>query len=330
MKFLKLILIFFSDLSKTKKNIFFKNSDKSYMVMRFLYFISDGLILYFISIFLKLDTNLSSKFKLGYLKYDQCSEKEANNIREEILKMRLLNKEVKNDFIKINNNHQIDFEYYSSKSLMRLDINPQDLLSSIRISRFILNKCWIDEVKKILGCKPYVVGVGAWITLPPPTTIHSYDEIGKFVSSQMWHRDCDNLRDIKVMTYFTDVKEKNDGPFEFIESSHCFNFFNPFRYSMGSSGMRVNNNYIQKKFDKKIRSFYGNSGSSFIFDTRGLHRGKTISKKNHYRVMLEIYFSNHPFGKIKKLDRLSKNLPSYELWEECLKKDTTYQFLFNS
>ena len=26
---------------------------------------------------------------------------------------------------------------------------------------------------------------------------------------------------------------------------------------------------------------------------------------------------------------MSKNLPSYELWEECLKKDTTYQFLFN-
>ena len=274
MKFLKLILIFFSDLSKAKKNIFFRNSDKSYKVMRFLYFISDGLILNFISIFLKLNTNLPSKFKLGYLKYGQCDEKDANDIRDEILKMRLSNKEVKEKKLKINNNNQIDFEYYSSKSLMRLDINPQDLISSIKISKFILKQCWIDEVKKILGCKPYIVGIGAWITLPPPTEIYSYDEIGKFVSSQMWHRDCDNLRDIKVMTYLTDVKEKDDGPFEFIENSHYFNFFNPFRYSMGSSGMRVNNNYIQKKYHKNIRSFYGSSGSSFIFDTRGLHRGK--------------------------------------------------------
>ena len=160
MKFLKLILIFFSDLSKAKKNFFFRNSDKSYKVMRFLYFISDGLILNFISIFLKLDTNLPSKFKLGYLKYGQCDEKDANDIRDEILKMRLSNKEVKDDRIKINNNNQIDFEYYSSKSLMRLDINPQDLISSIKISKFILKQCWIDEVKKILGCKPYIVGIG--------------------------------------------------------------------------------------------------------------------------------------------------------------------------
>ena len=42
--------------------------------------------------------------------------------------MRLSNKEVKDDRIKINNNNQIDFEQYSSKSLMRLDINPQDLI----------------------------------------------------------------------------------------------------------------------------------------------------------------------------------------------------------
>ena len=37
-------------------------------------------------------TNLSSKFKLGYLKYDQCSEKDANDIREEILQMRYYSK----------------------------------------------------------------------------------------------------------------------------------------------------------------------------------------------------------------------------------------------
>ena len=61
----------------------------------------------------------------------------------------------------------------------------------------------------------------------------------------MWHRDCDNLRDIKVMTYLMDVKEKDDGPFEFIENSHYL-ISSTFRYSKGSSGMRVNNNYIQK------------------------------------------------------------------------------------
>ena len=134
---------------------------------------------------------------------------------------------------------------------MRLDINPQDLISSIKISKFILKQCWIDEVKKILGCKPYIVGIGAWITLPPPTEIYSYDEIGKFVSSQMWHRDCDNLRDIKVMTYLTDVKEKDDGPFEFIENFIILISSIPLDILWDLSGMRVKQIIIYKKSMKK-------------------------------------------------------------------------------
>ena len=68
-----------------------------------------------------------------------------------------------------------------------------------------------NEVKKILGTKPYFVGIDAWLTLPPHKKMSNYDEIGSHVSSQMWHRDCDNLRDIKVMTYLTDVKNLDEG-----------------------------------------------------------------------------------------------------------------------
>ena len=37
------------------------------------------------------------------------------------------------------------------------------------------------------------------------------------------------LRDIKIMTYLTDVEQDNEGQFEYVENSHFFNFFNPLK-----------------------------------------------------------------------------------------------------
>ena len=56
------------------------------------------------------------------------------------------------------------------------------------------------------------------------------------------------------MTYLTDVKNDNQGPFEVVEDTHKFNFFNPFVYVMGS-GLRIKNSYITKNFNNKIKSF---------------------------------------------------------------------------
>jgi len=243
--------------------------------------------------------------------------------------MRLENKEL----IKLDSNildySKIDLNYYKSKKLMRLDICEEDLINNYKITEFALDKKWIDINKEILGTDPYLVGIDAWITLPPPYEIKNYDDAAELVSSQMWHRDCDNLRDLKVMTYLTDVKDENEGPFEIIEGSHYFNNFNPFRYTMGSSGMRIKNDYIYKKYYKKIKSFYGKAGTSFIVDTRSLHRGKTVKKQNYHRVLLQLYFSNHPFGKIKKYKKPHFNAPSHKLWEESLKKNNYYQSIFN-
>lgn len=75
---------------------------------------------------------------------------------------------------------------------------------------------------------------------------------------------------------------------------------------------------------------YGEPGDSFIIDTRGLHRGKTINKKNFYRIMLEVYFSIHPYGKNKKIVGPKNNWPSYYIWKKALKEKNNYNFLFDS
>ena len=41
----------------------------------------------------------------------------------------------------------------------------------------------------------------------------------KHQETQMWHRDVDHLRDLKVFVYLNDVLDKQDGPFEIIEGT---------------------------------------------------------------------------------------------------------------
>ena len=145
----------------------------------------------------------------------------------------------------------------------------------------------------------------------------------------MWHRDCDYLRDIKVMTYLTNVENEEDGPFEIIKNSHCLTFFNPFKYAMGLA-MRVKSEYVNKYYINKKHSFLGKSGSTFLVDTRALHRGKTINKKNHYRLTLQLYFTNSLFGnevRHSKL-KLDESWDSYKVWHDANKNTNTYKALF--
>ena len=65
MNFLKLIFNFFNDLKKIKKNILIKNSESTYQIMRYLYLLSDGLLLDLISKFLDSAAKPSSKFGTG-------------------------------------------------------------------------------------------------------------------------------------------------------------------------------------------------------------------------------------------------------------------------
>ena len=139
--------------------------------------------------------------------------------------------------------------------------------------------------------------------------------------------DCDNLRDLKVMTYLTDVNNDDQGPFEIIEDTHSFNFFNPLAYVMGTK-LRIEHKYVIKKFSNKVKSFLGVAGSSFIVDTRAFHRGKTINQKNFFRLIIQLYFSASAFGKNKNNPKLNQFWPSYGLWKDVLETKKNYINLF--
>ena len=295
--------------------------------MRLLYMISDGLVTYVISKFFDLNSNMPSTFKSGFLCQNVLSREEVEILTNNILEMKIHSKDLMGEKLKFSGN-QLDYEYYKSKKIMRIDFDTSALLSNIEIAKFAIKKIWQDECTKILGTRAFLVGINSWLTLPPPVEIGDYDDVGKIVSSQMWHRDCDNLRDLKVMTYLTDVNDGKEGPFEIIKDTHCFNFFNPFQYVMGP-GMRIKNSNVEKKYLNKKHSFLGRAGTSFVVDTRCLHRGKTIVKKKHFRLMLQLYFSNSLFGKCQNNPKISRSWESYNIWKDAINNDEAYKSLFN-
>ena len=327
MRIIKSIFILFKDLFNKKKNMQYKNSETTYQIMRYLFRYSDGILLFLISKFFNKKAKPPSFLKNGFLLNQNLNETEVSNLYNSIINMRLSNPEIKNEKLNINEDGKINFQYYRDKNLIRLDVNREDLFKNKFVCKYAIKETWIDSIKKILGSEPQLLGIDAWFTLTPFEDFKEYDDVGKVVSSQMWHRDCDNLRDLKVMTYLTDVKNDNQGPFEVVEDTHKFNFFNPFVYVMGS-GLRIKNSYITKNFSNKIKSFFGNAGSSFIVDTRAIHRGKTIKQSNFHRLIIQLYYSNSSFGKYKNNPKLEENWSSYHLWKDVLETKSNFVNLF--
>ena len=317
MKILKIIFCFIKDLNKARKDNLYSGHKSSYYMMRYLYYLSDGLLLIILSIIIKV-FSLPSKFLKSYEFLNPINKRTADDIKNEIFKLNVFtNKKSHQNIPLMFNNEEnykkIDFGYYKKNNLVRLNFSRQDLLSNKIISQFIINNDFSKKIEKIIGNKVYLLTVDAWITLPVPKFKNEYELMTVHEDTQNWHRDVDNLRDLKVMIYLNDVISENDGPFQIIEGTNAFNYFNFFNY-IDKIKFRVSNKYVLQKYTDKLMTFTGKKGTCFLVDTRALHRGKPI-KKEKYRIVLQLYYSTHLFGKDKKI-LLDKRFDSYELWKD--------------
>ena len=310
MRRIMIIVDFIKDLLKAREKPTYSGKASSYQLMRFLFLISDGLVLNFISKFLKKKSNpkfLNNSYKImPYINLD-----EINEIKEEILKMKISLHKNEKMKIKFDINNNIDFDYYKNEKIVRLNILPEDIISNHKVISFLIKNINFDALKKIIGSDLYLIGINCWITLPVPNIEENYERTAIYEDTQMWHRDVDNLRDIKHLIYLTDVLDETSGSFEIVKNTHFFSWFNPFNY-FNKIKFRVKDNFVKKKYSDKIFSFLGKAGTNFLVDTRALHRGKIITKQKHFRIVLQLYLSNHFFGKDKKII-LNKKFDSYKL-----------------
>lgn len=130
-------------------------------------------------------------------------------------------------------------------------------------------------VQGYLGCKPVISNLLIW---------WSYPEREQAEYAQLYHRDYDDIRFVKLFVYLTDVDE-NAGPHTYIKkSANSRKLRRPKRHS----DQKIEQNFPAQ--DKMI--FCGKRGTTFLEDTFGIHKGQTPYNKK--RLILQVEYAMNP------------------------------------
>lgn len=118
----------------------------------------------------------------------------------------------------------------------------------------------LSMVAAYLGCKPTLVNMAAWWTKAGkvPSDTKFYDD--------MFHRDVDDYKFLKLFVYLTDVSP-NNGAHSFIKSSHLSSKFTERRTFTDEE---ISENFPAS--DHMVMT--GKRGCGFLEDTWGLHRSR--------------------------------------------------------
>lgn len=130
----------------------------------------------------------------------------------------------------------------------------------------------LSAVGQVLGAKPTISYMAAWWSMPGR---------GKAEHAEMFHRDVDDLRFVKLFVYLTDVTA-DSGPHMFVRGSH--------KSEELSARIRYTDDDVESVFDKNdILSLTGPAGTMFLENTFGLHRG--IPPAREPRLIFQILYS---------------------------------------
>jgi hypothetical protein len=141
----------------------------------------------------------------------------------------------------------------------------------------------LEIVSDYLGLWPALHSIGAWLNYPtdaPPA------------SSQLWHRDPEDLKLIKVFIYVSDVNEQS-GPFTYIPKTHPFGA----KIELASKldrHKRLPDHLVKRVFPaSRWRVCTGPPNTMILADTVGYHRGGKPTK-GHRILMTMTYTSGTP------------------------------------
>jgi hypothetical protein len=142
-------------------------------------------------------------------------------------------------------------------------VRPQGRLSPDHpLLRVALDVKLLETVAMYLGMWPCLHSVAGWLNYPVDTPAQT---------SQLWHRDPEDLRIIKVFIYLEDVGDEQ-GPFTYIPETQPFGA--GARRARECQAKRVDDARMQRFFPpEQWRTCAGPAGTMIVADTVGFHRG---------------------------------------------------------
>ena len=134
------------------------------------------------------------------------------------------------------------------------------------------NPVILSAVGSALGAKPTISSMSLWWSI-------AHGEQAK--EAELFHRDIDDFRFIKLFVYLTDV-DNDSGPHAFVKGTHKIDKLTDVR--------RLTDEEVAREFGaERILSFSGPAGTAFLENTYGIHRGVPPKSKN--RLLFQVLYS---------------------------------------
>jgi len=126
-----------------------------------------------------------------------------------------------------------------------------------------------------LGCQPTISYMAAWWSYPTPLAAQQ---------AELFHRDVDDWRFLKLFVYLTDTSADNGAHVYVKRSPHSRELLEIRRFS---------DDEVAATFGKNaITALPGRAGEGFLENTFGLHRGLPL--RSGVRLMFQAVYSLHP------------------------------------
>jgi hypothetical protein len=180
------------------------------------------------------------------------------------------------------NGNQADSKDY----LVRLVPWEQQHAPDSPLLRLALDRKLLEIVSAYLGMWPRLHAIGAWLNFP---TEHEAKE------AQLWHRDPEDMKIVKVFVYLNNVGMKN-GPFCYIPKTHPF--------SSGAGTIPIHKDKKRILDDEMVAALpqdrwmacTGPANTMILADTVGYHRGGKPTEGTRLLITFT-YTSGTPFSK---------------------------------
>jgi hypothetical protein len=168
---------------------------------------------------------------------------------------------------------------------VRYNFKTNDLLRNPDVQNLIADLSFADLAQSYLGARPIIDALSMW-------WLTDYSDQPDAQAAQFFHFDMDRPKWLKIFIYLTDVYSDN-GPHSFVMGSHKSGGIP--RDLLKKRYARLSDEEVARCYDKtEIKEIVAPRGAILAEDTRGLHKGKIVSRGD--RLMLQIQFSNSLFG----------------------------------
>jgi len=148
------------------------------------------------------------------------------------------------------------------------------------VVRVALDAKLLEIIAGYLGTWPRLYGVNSWLNFPTGDPARA---------SQLWHRDPEDLKIIKVFIYLVDVGD-DGGPFTFIPKTHSFGEYAGLA-PKDRDGIRILDKEMDHTFPpEKQFVCTGPADTMILADTVGFHRGGNPRSKN--RILLTFAYTS--------------------------------------